>query len=116
MAPLSDLRLLYIARYLRKNPIYILHNLLDLCRCLKIHLSTNHTHLLSQKPSTHPAATKMALRLLRNTVAAQAGIQMSTATADPRKLAMHVSCPKPIFSVQSTIVLGTVAVLRQLRV
>ena len=56
MAPQLDLKLPYIAQYLRKNPIYILHNLLDLCRCLKIHLKTTHTRLLNQKSSTLHAA------------------------------------------------------------
>ena len=58
MAPRSDLRLLYIARYLMKNLTYILHNLLDLCRCSKSHLKSTHPHLLSQKPSTRPVSTK----------------------------------------------------------
>lgn len=56
MALQSDLKLLYIAQYLRKSPIYILRNLLDLCRCLKIHLNTTHTQLLNQKSLTLPMA------------------------------------------------------------
>jgi hypothetical protein len=113
MATQSDLRLLYVAQYLRKNPMYILHNLLDLCRCSKIHLKTTYTRLLSRQLSTPPVATKMALQLLQDTAAAQAGILMSAATVGPRKLAIRGSHPKHTSLGQLTIVLGTAAVPTQ---
>jgi hypothetical protein len=80
-----------------KNPIYMLLNLLDLCRCSKIHPSTTHIHPLSQNYSTLPMATKMASLLLRGMGDVQAKTLPSAATVGLRKLVMREYHLKHIF-------------------
>lgn len=92
----------------------MLSNLLNLCRCSKIHLSTTPTRLLIQRPSTLPVATKMGSQLLQGTAAVQAGTSTFATIAGHRKLAMHESRRSHIFLERSIIVLGTVVVLPQL--
>lgn len=112
MAPRSDLKLLYIAQCLRKSPIYTLHNLLDLCRCLKIHLNTTHTRLLDLKLSTLPVENmrKSPMQMLSSLLNLSLCLEIHLSTTHTRLLSYLPSTLPVATKMALQLLQGTAAV------